>query len=333
MRTMARIFALTVAAVALLWGTAFAKTNWDLYSFVGITHPIGVHLKEFTDEVRKRTNGELNITFRPAGELPFRATEVIKAVGDNQVQLGQAYMGFISGTAPLAGVTGLPYLVRTYEDLDKVYPIIEKAANKEFEKFGVKVLFHFSWPTQNLYGVGKPISNADDFRGRKLRVTDPKQSEMLSRLGAASVTLTTPEVPVALERRTVEGVTTAAFNAIGAKWAELLEWAFFSEINIGGPDYILINKGAYDALPANVRSTLDEVSAEWTKRMISDVSSREKDDRQTLNTKFKIKLITPTQADLNEIVARVQPYWEEWGQQQGPEGVQLIKDIRAKLGK
>ena len=333
MRTMVKTLALTATAVMLLWGTASAKTTWDLYSFVGITHPIGVHLKEFTDEVRKRTNGELDITFRPAGELPFRATEVIKAVSENQVQIGQAYMGFISGTTPLAGVSGLPYLVRTYDDLEQVYPIIEKAASKEFGKFGVKILFHFAWPEQNLYGVGKPISKAEDFRGRKLRVTDPKQSEMLNRLGAAGVTLTTPEVPVALERRTVEGVTTAAFNAVGAKWAELLEWAFFSEINIGGPDYLLVNQGAYDALPANVRSTLDEVAAEWTKRMLANVSAREKDDRQTLNTKFKIKLITPTQADLNEIIARVKPYWEVWGREQGPEGVQLVQDIRAKLGK
>lgn len=333
MRMTLRMAALLVAATMLLWGTASAKTTWDFYSFVPITHPIGAHLKAFTDEVRKRTNGELDIVFRPAGELPFRATEVVKVVSQNQVQMGEAYQGFISGTAPLAGVAGLPYLVRTYDDLEKVYPIIERAASKEFAKFGVKILFHHSWPEQNLFGVGKPIRNAEGFNGRKLRVTDPKQGEMLSRLGAASVTLTTPEVPVALERRTVEGVTTAAFNAVGAKWAELLEWAFFSEINIGGPEYILVNQRAYDSLPDNVRAVLDEVSAEWSPRMIASVSAREKSDRLTLNKKFNIELIYPTEAEVNSLIARVQPYWEEWGRANGPEGEKLVADIRAALGK
>ena len=325
--------ALIVAASMLLWGTASAKTTWDFFCFLPITHPIGAELKAFTDEVRKRTNGELDIVFRPAGELPFRATEVVKVVSQNQVQVGEAYQGFISGTTPLAGVAALPYLVRTYEDLAKVYPIIERAASREFAKFGVKILFYHSWPEQNLYGVGKPIRTADDFNGRKLRVTDPKQAEMLSRLGAASVTLTTPEVPVALERGTVEGVSTAAFNAVGSKWAELLEWAFFSEINIGGPEYILVNQRAYDSLSDDVRAVLDEVSAEWGPRMISMVSARERSDRLALNKKFNIQLIYPTEGDLNALIARVQPYWEEWGQANGPEGEKLVADIRAALGK
>ncbi len=198
-------------------GSARAATNWDHYLITGITHPISVFLTGFAEEVKKRTNGELVITPRPAGELPFRATEVVKITGDGLVQMGSAYAGFISGSSPISAVTGLPFLVRTYEDLEKTWPIIEKYSAKEFKKAGVKTLFHFSWPAQNLYGAGQPIRNLEDFKGRKLRTTDAKQAEMMRRLGASTVTLTTAEVPVAMERGLMEGMTTAAFNVMGAK--------------------------------------------------------------------------------------------------------------------
>ncbi len=330
---LAGLFLLATATLPGLLSTAQAKTTWDFYSFLPVTHKIAKYLIGFTEEVRKRTNGEVDIIFRPAGELPFRATEVVKAVGQNQAQVGEAYMGFISGAVPLAGVSGLPYLVRTYDDLEKVWPLIKTAADKEFRRFGVKILFHFSWPTQNLYGVGKRIRKVSDFQGRKLRVTDPKQAALLKLLDASAVTLTTPEVPLALERKTVEGVHTAAFNAVTAKWAELLEWAYFSELNIGGPDYVLVNIQEYNKLPPKMKGIVDEVAKEWSAKMLREVAAQEQDARMAMREKFNIELIYPHPHDVAQLVKLVKPYWEEWGKQNGPAGVALVKALRAKLGK
>jgi len=51
---------------------ARAATQWDFYTFVGLTHPITVQLRQFADEVKKRTKGDLAIGVRIAGELPFK---------------------------------------------------------------------------------------------------------------------------------------------------------------------------------------------------------------------------------------------------------------------
>ncbi len=330
---LAGLFLLAAASLPGLLSTAQAKTTWDFYSFLPVTHKIAKYLIGFTEEVRKRTNGEVDIIFRPAGELPFRATEVVKVVGQNQVQVGEAYQGFIAGTTPLAGVSGLPYLVRTYDDLEKVWPLIKTAADKEFGRFGVRVLFHFSWPPQNLYGVGKPIRKVADYEGRKLRVTDPKQAALLKLLQASAVTLTTPEVPLALERKVVEGVHTAAFNAVTAKWAELLEWAYFTELSIGGPDYVLVNIQEYNKLSPKMKGILDQVAAEWSAKMIREVAAQEQDARLILREKFNLELIYPHPYDVAELIKLVKPYWEEWGKQNGPAGVALVKAVRAKLGK
>lgn len=318
-------------ALATASAPAVAATTWDYYGITGVTHPVSIFLKGFCDEVTKRTNGELKITFRPAGELPFRATEAANIAAQGVVQMSSAYAGFISGTVPKAAIAGHPFLVRTYDDLAKVWPIIDKYTQPEFKKIGVKVLFHFAWPPQNFYGVGKPIKTSDDFAGRKLRVTDPKQAEMLKRLGATSVTLTTAEVPVAMERGLMEGVATAAFNIIGAKWYEFVKWGWISELHIGGPNYELVNLQAYEALDPKVRATLDQVAAEWQAKMLKQIAALEAKNREDLVKKYGVELNTASPGDIAKVTRLMTPYWEEWAKENHAE--EMMKEVRAALGK
>jgi TRAP-type C4-dicarboxylate transport system substrate-binding protein len=332
-----RTFFERLAAVLIAWtlsaAPAFAATNWDLFAFTGITHPITLHLKGFADEVKKRTNGELVITVRPAGELPFRATEVVKVTGEGQVQLGEAYAGFIAGAMPLASVGGLPMLIRTPEDLEKTWPIIDRYTQKDFEKAGVKVLFHFLWPAQNVFGSGKPVRTPEDLAGRKLRTADPKQAEMLKRLGASSVTLTTAEVPVAMERGLMEGVLSSAFNVVGAKWQDFIKWAWLPDLQIGGPDFVIVNLAAYNALPANVRTTLDQTARDWAPKMTRAILDAERGDLATLRDKYKVEVVVPPRDQVDKLTDRMKDYWQSWGQENGSSGTAMIKEIRAALGK
>ena len=322
-----------LAAALHLSTSASAATNWDYYSFTGVTHPITKYQMGFAAEVEKRTKGELKITVRPAGELPFRIDEAGKIAGEGLVQMSSAYGGFLAGTVPIAGIGGHPFLVRTFPEGIKVWPIIDKHTRPEFEKLGAKTLFHFYWPPQNLFGSGPQIKTAADFSGRKIRTTDPKQAELIKRLGGSSVTLATAEVPVAMQRGLMEGVLTATFNVVGAKWTDFLDWAWYADINVGGPNFELVNLKAYNALSPEVRKTLDEVAAEWSAKMNKEIEAIEAEEKKTLKEKFGIEVYDATPETVAEIVAKVSPYWEEWAQQNGPNAVAMLKEIRAALGR
>ena len=314
-------------------GPVQAQEKWDLFAFPGATHPITLRLKEFGDEVKKRTNGQLNITVRPAGEFPFKASEVVRATGLGQVQLGEAYSGFISGAVPLASAANLPFLVRTSDELTKVWPIIRKYSDPEFDKAGVRTLFYFEWPEQNLFGRGKPVLKLEDFAGRKFRTTDIKQADMLKRLGAASVTLTLAEVPLAVERGVVEGFITAGFNVVGAKWYEFVQWGYLPNIHVGGPDYILVNNDAYKKLAPAVRGALDSVAAEWGPRMTRQNLADEMKDRETLSAKHGIRMFSPPKEEIDKLTVMMRDYWTTWAEQQGPTGVAMVREMRAVLNR
>lgn len=324
---------LGLAALALGAVPAKAQTKWDFYGFTGVTHPISVRFKMFCEEVKKATDGKLDIIFRPAGELPFRATEVVKATSSGQVQVAAAYQGFISGELPITSIASLPFLVRSGEELEKAYPIIEKYTKPVFAKRGVKALFWHTWPVQNIYGKGKPIKSIEDFKGRKIRSTDGKQAEMLKQLGASSVNLTTPEVPVAIERGVADGFLTAGFNVVGAKWYEFTEWGWMGDVHMGGPEYVIANIAAYEKLPADVRKKLDEVSTSFGPKMRAMNLGDEKGALEALKTKHNVALYTPPKEQVDELTKRMQPYWESWAKQHGPDVVALLKEIREALGK
>ncbi|MBM3490170.1 MAG: hypothetical protein FJX68_06935 [Alphaproteobacteria bacterium] len=312
---------------------ARAATTWDYYSFTGVTHAVTKYQMAFAEEVLKRTKGELKIVVRPAGELPFRIDEAGKIAGEGQVQIASAYAGFLTGTVPIAGITGLPFLARTYEDLEKAYPTIDKFTKPEFEKLGFKTLFYFSWPSQNLFGINKPIQNAGDFANRKIRTTDPKQAEMVKRLGGSSVTLATAEVPVAMQRGLMEGVLTATFNLVTAKWTELVKWAWYANINIGGPNFEVVNLKAYNALAPEVRKALDEVAAEWGVKMTKEIAALEISDKKTLKEKFGIEVYDAPKEVIDDLAKRMTPYWDEWAQQTGPKAAEMLKEVRQAIGR
>ncbi|MGE0767507.1 MAG: TRAP transporter substrate-binding protein [Hyphomicrobiaceae bacterium] len=329
-RCAATVAGLAAVAIAI---PAAAQTKWDLYAFTGVTHPITVRYQMFADEVKKATGGKLEILVRPAGELPFKATEVVKATSIGQVQLAAGYQGFIGGEVPIASIASLPFLVQTGPELEKVYPIIEKYVAPVFKKRGLKVLFYHTWPEQNMYGKGKPIKAIADFAGRKIRSTDGKQAEMLKQVGAASVTLTTPEVPVAMERGVADGFTTAAFNVIGAKWYEFTEWGWMGNINIGGPDFLLMNLKAYNQLPADVKAKLDETAKSFGPKMRAMNLGDEKASIEALKTEHKVAIYTPPKEVVDELRNKMKPYWESWAKEHGKDTEALLKEVRAALGK
>lgn len=334
---MGRRFLVGLVSAALvllsLGAPAEAAAKWDYYLFVGITHPIGQYAREFAEAVKKRTNGALEIVVRPAGELPYRATEVVRTTGQGQVHLADGYMGFVAGDSKVGAMPGLPFLVTTAAELQKAMTVLEPYVVRELGKFGAGILFWYTWPPQNVWGRGEPISTVEGFRGRKIRATSPEQTEMLRRFGAVPVTFTTPEVPAAAQRGAMEGILTAGFNLLGAKWYEFTDWAFLPDIHIGGPSYILVNRKALEALPADARKALQAVAAEFHDRMLREIPAREDRDRKTLETQHRIRLIRPPAAEIDKARKLMEPYWAEWARARGPEAVEALAKVRQALGR
>jgi len=332
MRNIAR-WVIAGIVLALSAGVSQAKTTWDYYSFLPVSHPVAQLHKAFADEVTKRSNGELEMIFRPAGELPFSVAESMLAIGAGQVQMGHTAGDFMTGSAPLASVGSLPFLVRNWQELDKAAPIISAAANETLKKHGAMVLYLYYWPSYQLFGTGSPVVSVDDLKGRKIRGTAADQNAMLSRINASGVSIATAEVPVAMQRGVADGLITSAFNANASRWYEFLDWGYLADLNMAGPDYVLVNEKAFKALPASQQQLLRDLAKDWQPKFLALMRDNDEKAREALQKDHGMKLNTASAADVKHMVSLMQPYWDEWGKRNGAEGVKLISDLRRVLGK
>ena len=58
----------------------------------------------------------------------------------------------------------------------------------------------------------------------------------------------------------------------------------------------------------------------------------EKGAIEAMQTKHKIALYTPPKAQIEELQAKMKPYWESWAKKHGKDAVAQLKEIRAALG-
>src|SRR2546423_1898107 len=85
-----------------------AEIEWKFFTFFGVNDmPTNLH-RSFAEDLTKATNGRLKISVYAGGELPYKISDVLRAVATNQVQAGDIVPGGHLGEMPGMNVFDLP---------------------------------------------------------------------------------------------------------------------------------------------------------------------------------------------------------------------------------
>ena len=318
--------AATIAAGA---GTsARAATGWDMYVYNPVATVSAVKgINKIIAEIEKETNGALTIRLHLGGSLPIKTTNITQAVSQGIVQMGDD--GYFLGNVPIGGVLRLPMLIRTPDEFKKAEAIMQPYIDKAFAKKGVVVVGTYVYPFQVPFSR-KKLTDLDDIKGQKIRVTSPEQGEFIKRLGGIPQTIGAPQVPSALDRGVVDGVLTANTGG-GNIWKDLLKYNYRVGINYFN-SVIIVNKDRFEKLSpdtqAKVRKIINANLPLMTKAM--------QDEEEDLTKKFADGGMTITKEnpeDIDAAVKLIAPYWEEWAKAQGPDAVAALKQVRAAIGR
>lgn len=306
--------------------------KWDFAIFVGLTHPMGQLATDFANKVKEETNGKLDITVRPAGELPYQVNEFVRVTGENSVQMSDPITFFIAGDLKAGALPNLPYLIEDFDELDTTIEVLKPYLEKDLATFGTKMLYYYPWPPQNLWGKGDIISSLEDMNGTKIRSQSPEQATFAETLGGAPVSLITSEVPAAMQRGMADGVITAALNVEGSKWYDFLDWGYMIGLQTP-PSYVIVNEKAYDALPDDVRQVLDDVSKEFQAEAIQRVKDTEEQSKQNLVNEQGMQIVDAPREEIQKMVEKTVSYWNTWAEERGPDTVEALQKVREKLNK
>src|SRR5690625_4349343 len=108
---------------------------------------------------------------------------------------------------PKYRVLGIPYL---FQDEDHAWEVLEGEIGQEILDSGTEYMLRgltfYDAGTRSFYTKSKPIRNAEDVKGMKLRVMDdPLAVEMVRLLGGSATPMSFGELYTALQQGVVDG--------------------------------------------------------------------------------------------------------------------------------
>jgi TRAP-type C4-dicarboxylate transport system substrate-binding protein len=222
----------------------------------------------------------------------------------------------------------LPFLATTYEEFAKVSAVMQPYVDRAYDSKGVVVLASYAYPNQFIWSR-KEITSLAGLKGAKIRVASPEQGEFMRRFGATPVTIGPSEVPSALDRGVVDGLVT---GTVGADlWQDMLRFGYLMGLNFNN-SYLIANAGAYRKLNADLQGKVRKAAvdaARWNEDTM-------RADDGTLVQKLgaaKLKIATPSSAEIEQASGAIRGYWDEWAKQRGGEAPEILTRVRQTLGR
>lgn len=203
--------------------------NWKLQSFVsaGNTHYDGF-LPKFTELVKTRSGGRMNMTIYPAGAI-VAPTEVTKAVSQDVVECALAAQGYDVSIVPESYVANV--LPNSFKDgasyVDFWYNYKGGAAfnilNTAYEAKGVHMISLNAYTAPYAIMTMFPVTKVEDLKGKKIRSAG-SWSQAVAATGATQVTMDLADVYNSLQTKVIDGVFMTIAGLDAYKWIEVVKY-------------------------------------------------------------------------------------------------------------
>ena len=289
-------FLIAVLAGTLALGNALAQQPIIIKfsHVVAEDTPKGKGALKFKELAESRTKGRVKVEVYPNSQL-FKDGEEMQ-----MLQLGNVQMlaPSVSKFGPLGvrafEVFDLPYIFDNAKDLHNVTQ--GKIGKQLFDKLDSKGIIGLAYWDNGFKQMSsnKPLRTPADLRGQKLRIQSSKVLDgQMRALGATPQIMAFSEVYQAMQTGVVDGGDNTPSNIYTQKMHEVQKYMTISDHGV--VEYaVIVNKGFWDGLPADIRATLDGAMKEAT-NFTNDIAQRQNDEAmEKMKASGKIQFITLT---------------------------------------
>ena len=194
------ILALCVSA------SAMAETVLQLGTTVNEQDSFQVAAEKFAELVAERTNGEYKIEIYPNGTLGGES-EMLDSMSMGMLDMGIITSGPFVNFSEDMGVLDMPFLFASNEE---AYKVLDGEIGKELlatlEDAGLKGLAYAERGFRNVTNSVRPVTNAADLAGLKLRVMENEvYTATFKALNVNAVPMAWSEALTAMQQGTIEG--------------------------------------------------------------------------------------------------------------------------------
>ena len=313
--SLAALFALFIGA-----GGALAQT-WEMPTPYPDATFHTINIKQFTDDVKATTNGDLTINIHSAGSL-FKHKEIKKAVRSGQVPIGEFFMGLLANENPVFAMDTLPFLATDYASAEKLWAATKPRITELLEQQGLMVLFSVPWPPQGLY-TKKEINTAGDLKGIKFRAYNASTTRLAELSGAVPTQIEVADLAQAFATGRIEAMITSPSTGVSSKAWDYLSYFHHTQAWIP-KNVVVINKAAFEGLSSTTQKAVLSAAAKAETRGW-EMSRAETDEKIAILKQNGINIITPSASLMDSLKGFGTTMSAEWAKKAGDEGQALLK--------
>jgi TRAP-type C4-dicarboxylate transport system substrate-binding protein len=311
-----------------------AKKTYSLkYSvFFPPTHVQAKLATEWAEEIKKRTEGQVQITVFPGGSLT-KADQCYQGVVDGISDLGMSALAYTRGRFPLMELLDLPV---GYPDGASATRI----ANELYAAYQPKELADTQVMYVHAHGPGilasqKAINTLADLKGLKIRATG-FSAKVVEQLGGSPVSMPQGETYEALQKGVVDATFCPVETLKGWKQGEVIKSVTDSScIGYTTVFFVSMNLKAWQQLPPALQKIIQQVNTEWIVK--HGQSWNEADEAGLAYVKELKHAVIPLSTDEQAAWRKqVEPLLKENADKadaKGLKGSEFLAALRKKVGK
>lgn len=314
---LAAFLLLSVAA-----GASDAVESYRLSNQLPPSHHISKGMDLFAEKVKEYSKGEIEIKVLHSAQL-FSDAEIVEALQNGLVELGVVPVNKWSGMIPAADIFEMPFVFADLSSPEKFFKAGGgKLLDEAFQEMGAKVVFWVDYGFVQFFNNVRPLRKPEDFKGLKIRAFSKGSADSIEALGGSPVVISSSEMYMALQRGTIDGVTTGMPAAVSRKLYEVLK--YMTLCNYSTAQFMVqANLPWWEKLPESTKEVLLKAgndAEEWIRSAIADSEN----EAQRFLEEYGLQITTLTPEEHKAFVDATIKVRETFLQQSGTLGKQLL---------
>ncbi|MBL0422951.1 TRAP transporter substrate-binding protein DctP [Ramlibacter sp. AW1] len=287
-------------------------------------------VKPFAENIKKETNGQVEIELYPNGALGRAPQQQAQMVLDGVADFAMVVPTFTPGRFPESEVLESAGLFRDLAEGTRVFTkLVSSGVIKDYDQFVPIAVW--STPPFSIH-TNFPVNSLNDLKGKRIRGSGVLQLEALKGLGMNTVGMAPTEVAEAIGRRTIDGTISQPAVVFDFGLDRVTSHDYFIRLGIT-PLTVMMNKAKFDSLPPNAQAAIRKYGLDWMARTYIESMvpyNASLVERMEKDPKRKVTRPTPAEeAQVQKVFDEVRAGWVA----KSPRNAEIYKAVTEEIRK